>query len=348
MKREIDLTERNDFSSDQIRLYVYNKNQGRRRLPWFRSDDDLAVRTDGLAIFTKWNTFDLTMMMDDSWSSFNSTSTTINNGWYHDSYVPDSILNQLSSTSTVTNEFALYDDNLLNFSYSTMKHFTNLTSYSIESYDEDTFFTGKRNEIKRKLQIRNVQNPPNRYSMKTQICKYCKKEFKWRENPITTSLYCSKECSQKAHDQKKIEIHKIFHDRCKVIKNGFHTLTEINRCRYEIENGDIPCLSSFIKHKKEQRYDDDRVSWRYERLYDDDLNWISLKDRRISGLQMRINGEGRPETRYSRIAVYWKGKSKNTLYPREEWWSLTGRRPQPYDEMFEKINWRDMLRKLIN
>ena len=41
--------------------------------------------------------------------------------------------------------------------------------------------------------------------------------------------------------------------------------------------------------------------------------------------------------------VYYKGKGKEGLRRREEMWQPNGRVPQDYDEIFESVNWREML-----
>ena len=41
--------------------------------------------------------------------------------------------------------------------------------------------------------------------------------------------------------------------------------------------------------------------------------------------------------------VYYKGKGEEGLRRREEMWQPNGRVPQDYDELFESVNWREML-----
>lgn len=338
MKREIDLTERNDFSRDEI-ISFYNKNRGRRKLPWFRTNDDLAVRTNGL-VFTKYNTF------DDDFNNFWSISTTnnITGTWNNDIFNTNAFFSDTNSTTTDT--FISFAPNgSFRFSYGdTTYYWSNLADTAdIESYGPEAFFTGKRDDIKHKLFIRKTRK---KSYYETNLCRFCGKSFKWKKNPFTSDKYCSKECEQKHESKNKQENHEHFHKRFKRIKNTFRTISEVNRFTYPIENGDIPNLSSFIKHKKKLRYHDDRIEWRCDKLYEDrELIPISWDDHRLSNLTMVINTKGRPKTHYSILAVYWKNKSKYTLDRREEWWSLTGRRPQPYDKMFEKMNWRDMLRR---
>ncbi len=346
MKRDIDLTENNDFSSfNGFREHKdYKKNYYHKSIPWKREAEDkpASLKYEGEFVNIGSLTLQSSTVTDSidiwdggaSWSSINLTSSPIST----------SINGNLNIT---TNNRSYSSDNMvIHYNFEDQKVSWKIKNGTFEAYpnisnDPDEFYTGHVSDIKNK---RSLLMKRSKYYKNNIIynCSVCGKSFKdkpWSHHKRSSFRYddnqvmCNEcyeiESNLKMNNNIKDALEKVTDRWCKEVGYSYsrrllRRIPEKSRIIF-----DVPCLSSkipdeFIKREIPHRYKE----WEYEETFEDDLKYIF--------------GELR-----ERNKVYTKGKSKQELRVREEPWQPKGRVRQNYDAMFDRMDWRDMLKLRI-
>ena len=347
MKREIDLTERNDFSSfgDSRVIQEKKKSYRHKSTPWKRGADGESVP-----------------LKDDN--GYNYTSTSINSS-------STSLDVGLSFNDTSTHSWAIdrfntnFNDQLIQFTLNKNRHgdevdsFVYSINYNLNSkkficYSSDgsivylndqpannnIFPTGKKEEIKA-LRYTKILRDKYKEEKKIYTCDCCGKRFKvkpWGDYNVENYKILCDECyktflaendTKKSYPRDKILIDRWAGSLHHGFTNNFYSLTRPmhiphNRL-FQAIAFDIPVLSSDIKDEFiYPRFPKGFREWDYEDVYEE----------HVMDFNRRIDDK----------KVYTKGKSRRGLRQREEPWQPNGRVDQPYDQMFDQMDWRDMLK----
>lgn len=177
------------------------------------------------------------------------------------------------------------------------------------------FFTGKVSEIKEKIRLRNISLNSlieSRYH-DNRGKRYIHENFKWKTDVYQTVQEVNyKNCK----DISKIWINRL-KLRCSLKKNiasYFSSIPCLGR--------DIPEFYPIILYKHQRKR---FICWIEEYCEEFIYGFFEINKRK-------------------KYYVYFKGKELNR---REEPWQPKGRIRQSYDELFDRLDWRDMLRKRI-
>lgn len=345
MKRDIDLTENNDFSSfNGFREHQdYKKNYYHKRTPWKREAWDKPASLKYEGEFVNIGSMSLqTSTVSDAidifdggalWSSINLTSSTTSTS---------------SNLNVNTNNSSYLSNNMvINYNFEDKKVSLKIKNGTFEAFpnignDPDEFYTGHVSDIRNK---RSLPMKRSKYYKNTIIynCSVCGKSFKdkpWSHHKRSGFRYDGSQvmCNECFEIESRLKINnnytkdtleKITDRWCKEVKYS-HSRRLLRRALEKTRIVfDAPCLSSkipdeFIKREIPHRYKE----WDYEETFEDDIKY--------SFDELREHKK-----------VYTKGKSKKELRVREEPWQPKGRVHQNYDEMFDRMDWRDMLKLRI-
>lgn len=332
MKREIDLTERNYFSNADVGIAMTRKWKKHRYLPWERAGSSeparlkqvfrLNTNTEGMHVISTTTTGN---------SSIESVfSTTGTNVLQFNTVNIDHIQQTLMSggSATILNDgrtiLSWHDDNYFNwkpYGYDV----NSLLMYKQRNMkiNERIFPCGNKEYIK-KTRLNNIVIDKYKKYREPKYCNYCGHRIKnlpWRE--MKTNMICE-HCIE-------LEKHIIYFNYEKEdIKTRYSRLK--NRWRKSIRGRNInklvfttvPCLSSEIESEFNIRKVSKRfIAWNeYFTVYDE----IPI----------------RPVKK-----IYYKGKSRIPLRGTRTLWQPKGRIRQSYDRIFDSMNWRKMLNKVV-
>lgn len=344
MKREIDLTERNDFSSFNNNRVIQEKKKSYRHksTPWKRGADDESVPLkyidEGFYYTTTSSNSSMRINMNSSFTS--SRSWTFND---INTNLDDEVIRFTLNKNRHGDEV---DSFVYNISYNlSSKKFICYTSDGTTVYlsnqpANDTIFpTGRKKEIKSQRYTK-ILCDKYKEEKKTYTCECCGKRFKvkpWSTYNIDDYKILCDECykpifvkddKKKSYPRDRILFERWAKDNHRHFMDYVYSVrpmhTQHNRL-FQAIAFDIPALSSDMKDEFIMpRYPKGFREWDYEDVYEEhEMNF-----------NIRINAK----------KVYTKGKSSRGLRRREEPWQPNGRIDQPYDHMFDRMDWRDMLK----
>lgn len=359
MKREIDLTQRNDFSSGNHRFSdgeITPKKYNHKSLPWERAgEDELAPRLTG--IFRGSFSYNINRT-----TTLNDVIDLDDDGFIVQQILEDEfgfdtrIINNRFSTNTFDQMITYATGRISspNSTWNSLKRYY-LSNESVKS-SKNVFPCGHKLDITAKRQPEEVVDKYKELREGKPCC-ICGRKISilpWRKPRVSeknghslwsiTEFICES-CYEK--EQKEKEIFIIFpcdepdvdfehEETLRLIKRwkSSHQDLRSNTTQYSKIFGDVPCISSDIKMDARivagNRYPKGYKDWDYMDDYETEQNYRIVKQHMSKDLK-----------------VYYKGKGAEGLRRREEPWQPHGRVPQPYDRLFDRIDWREMLRHAI-
>ncbi len=346
MKREIDLTERNDFSSfgDSRVIQEGKKSYRHKSTPWKRGADDESVPLKDGNGYYYTSTSTISSSTIDVGLSFNGTST---HSWAIDRFNTNFNDQLVQFTLNKKRHRDELDSYVYNVSYNlnSNKYICYTSDGSIvylsdRPTNDNIFPTGKKEEIKA-LRYAKIIRDKYKEEKKTYTCDCCGKRFKVKPwGGYNTDDYkilcdeCYKTILAKNETKKSYPRDKILVDRWagslpnRFTSNFYRIAPPMHMTHhrlFQVIAFDIPSLSSDMKDEFIQpRYPEGFREWDYEDVYEE----------HVMDFNRRIDDK----------KVYTKGQSRRGLRRREEPWQPNGRIDQPYDQMFDRMDWRDMLK----
>ena len=349
MKREIDLTERNDFSSfgDSRVIQEKQKSYRHKSTPWKRGADDESVplkMIDSTGYFyttTSSNSSSVGLSMNSSFTS--------NHAWrLRFNHINDDLSDNVMRFTINKNRHGDEVDSFvysINYNLNSKKFICYSSDGSIvylsdQPANNNIFPTGKKEEIKA-LRYTKILRDKYKEEKKTYTCDCCGKRFKVKPwGDYNTEDYkilcdeCYKTILAKNETKKSYPRDKILVDRWagslpnRFTANFYRIAPPMHMTHhrlFQVIAFDIPSLSSDMKDEFIQpRFPEGFREWDYEDVYEEHV------------LEFNMHTD--------KNKVYTKGQSRRGLRRREEPWQPNGRISQPYDQMFDRMDWRDMLK----
>ena len=319
MKTTIDLTENNKFKDKEIRSRYRHY---RKRLPWKENYKDECVNLKPLDEFIPYTTFSYNPSTTDWLISMNDNR--LSSAWRF-------IQHETSSTYSNSSFHTTYyhsDDSQYNFRIDKYTYSISSTEivkykeakYNIKKYGD--FYTGCVKSI-RGLYKNNVNKDKERKYNSNSICNSCCKEIKgaaiFKDNSyVNVDRYICDKCKDRNRRSKYM------YRRHKTGIRMFQPDNYYNAIRVD-EEPTIPCVSNDIPQDRENpKYAGHDVLLYYSLYeYDSVLNNNELR-----------------HALYKANRVYKKGQS---LHGRQQPFQPKGRIRQDYDELFNKLKWKDMI-----
>lgn len=358
MKQEIDLTQRNDFSSGFRHTdgEITPKKYKHKTLPWERAgEDELAPRLTGI--------------FHGSFNYNINGTTTFNDviDLDDDSFIVQQILEDEFGFDTrmITNRFSTnIVDQMITYASGRISS-PNSTWNSLKRYyvtqrssstSKNVFPCGHKLDIIEKRQPEEVVDKYKELREGKHCC-VCGRKISilpWRKPRVAEkharSLWSINEfiCeSCYKEEQKEKEIFVIIpgeepdvdfeqEETLRLMKRwkSSHQDLRSNSTQYSKMFGDVPCISSNIEMDpriiESKHYPKGYKDWDYMDDYETEQNYQIVKRHMSKDLK-----------------VYYKGKGAEGLRRREEPWQPHGRVSQPYDRLFDRMDWREMLRHAI-
>ena len=316
MRAEIDLTPDRDFSEFYKNNGLYKKTYKHKSIPWRDKKDPPGwiYMNDNIIEYTGFDNRLIAELSEDqdleSFTVFGDMN--------------------FNNTSWSMNTFSSYSNSSTQ-KYSYLFYNKKSSSVEVETSEIMDFPTGNRKEIisKRKYKTRKI-------AMVKRSCKYCKKMFvekPWRNSSETS--FCSDKCEElyknslrytKAKKTPKLELWRQYDEN--PANNSLRYFT-MKRCN-------ALCISS--------EYQDEESSHKYYK----ELPWSYFDT--YEGKNMRHTWPLYVQAKslsYNVLikALYYKGKhvpiNGEKLQPK-------GRVPQEYDDIFDKLDWRELLLKRLD
>lgn len=222
----------------------------------------------------------------------------------------------------------------------------------VQVNNKNIFPTGHRDEIKERRVPYNWFETP--------------KQKRIQNRKATSNIHCGicgKLCSRTAWDKAQyVKTHRCLsceemRSRTKhpwdndILGRDFKRFMLDEQIMHDMTHESVPCLSSDLDipsfYKRKRTKEDAVIDWEYETCYDSvDSHLKNLHDkaRGYTGMWGFSTDKVCNLLYHGKYAVKYKGRE---IKRREEAWQPNGRVEQEYDKFFDKVNWRDLIRKQI-